>query len=178
MNKKDDFYFMGLALELAKQAAALGEVPVGAVVVRGGEVVGSGYNRRETGKNALAHAELAAIDEACRTLGGWRLWQCDLYVTLEPCPMCTGAIINSRMVRVVYGASDPKAGCCGSVVDLTALPFNHKPQLVGGVRAEECAALLSDFFKALRTARRQTDPSAAPASPSPSGSTLPAKDKE
>ena len=165
MIKKDDLYFMGLALDLAKQAAALGEVPVGAVVVRGGEVVGRGYNRRESGKNALAHAELAAIDEACRTLGGWRLWQCDLYVTLEPCPMCTGAIINSRIVRVVYGASDPKAGCCGSVIDLTALPFNHKPQLVGGVRAEECAALLSNFFKSLRAVRRHPEPPAGPTPP-------------
>jgi len=178
MTEKNDAYFMGLALELAKQAAALGEVPVGAVVVRGGEVVGHGYNRRESGKNALAHAELAAIDEACRTLGGWRLWQCDLYVTLEPCPMCTGAIINSRIVRVVYGASDPKAGCCGSVVDLTALPFNHKPQLVGGVRAEECAALLSDFFKTLRTARKQTGPPAAPVPPPSLGGTPPANNKE
>lgn len=177
MNKKDDFYFMGLALELAKQAAALGEVPVGAVVVREGEVVGRGYNRRETGKNALAHAELAAIDEACRTLGGWRLWQCDLYVTLEPCPMCTGAIINSRIVRVVYGASDPKAGCCGSVIDLTALPFNHKPQLVSGVRAEECAALLSDFFKTLRSARRQTETPTEPTPSTPLGNMPPTTSK-
>lgn len=173
MTEKNDAYFMGLALKLAKQAAALGEVPVGAVVVRGGEVVGSGYNRRESGKNALAHAELAAIDEACRNLGGWRLWQCDLYVTLEPCPMCTGAIINSRIVRVVYGASDPKAGCCGSVIDLTALPFNHKPQLVGGVRAEECAALLSDFFKTLRTARKTAS---TPLPPPPAGSATPTEE--
>ena len=120
------------------------------VLVCGGEVVGSGYNRRESGKNALAHAELAAIDEACRNLGGWRLWQCDLYVTLEPCPMCTGAIINSRIVRVVYGASDPKAGCCGSVTDLFALPFNHHPMVEQGLRAEEAGALLQAFFKDLR----------------------------
>lgn len=151
--ERDD-YFMGLALEQARAAAALGEVPVGAVVVRGDEVVGRGCNRRETGKSALAHAELAAIAEACAALGGWRLWQCELYVTLEPCPMCTGAVINSRLQRVVYGARDPRAGCCGSLIDLTALPFNHRPALVSGVREAECAALLSGFFAALRRRRQ------------------------
>lgn len=154
-HQKDDAYFMGLALELARRAAALGEVPVGAVVVKDGEVVGEGYNLREGAKNALAHAELIAIRDACRRLGGWRLWQCDLYVTLEPCPMCTGAAINSRMVRVVYGAKDPRAGCCGSLIDLTALPFNHRPQLVGGVREAECADLLREFFARLRRARAE-----------------------
>lgn len=153
--QQKDAYFMGLALILARRAAALGEVPVGAVVVRDGEVVGEGYNLRESGKSALAHAELIAIRDACRRLGGWRLWQCDLYVTLEPCPMCTGAAINSRLVRVVYGARDPRAGCCGSLIDLTALPFNHRPQLVGGVREEECAALLRQFFADLRRARAE-----------------------
>ena len=151
--QQKDAYFMGLALTLARRAAVLGEVPVGAVVVRDSEVVGEGYNLRESGKSALAHAELIAIRDACRRLGGWRLWQCDLYVTLEPCPMCTGAAINSRLVRVVYGARDPRAGCCGSLIDLTALPFNHRPQLVGGVREEECAALLRQFFADLRRAR-------------------------
>ena len=155
MNERDDAYFMGLALEQARRAAALGEVPVGAVVVRDGQVVGAGHNRRETGRSALAHAELAAIDAACRELGGWRLWQCDLYVTLEPCPMCTGAIINRRIVRVVYGAADPRAGCCGSLIDLTALPFNHRPVLVRGVREAECAALLTEFFKDLRQKRAE-----------------------
>lgn len=146
----NDEFFMDQAVELAKEAAKEGEVPVGAVVVIDGRIVGRGRNRRETGKNALAHAEIEAINEACKTLGGWRLWQCDMYVTLEPCPMCTGAIINSRIKRLVYGASDSKAGSCGSVVNLFSLPYNHKPEVVAGLKQEECAALLSDFFKRLR----------------------------
>lgn len=149
----EDFDYMGLALELAAQAAELGEVPVGAVVVCDGEVVGTGFNRRETAKNALAHAELEAIGSACKRLGGWRLHRCDLYVTLEPCPMCSGAIVNARIKRVIFGAADPKAGCFGSVSDFNALPFNHKPEVTGGVRAEECAAALSDFFRQLRKKR-------------------------
>ena len=146
----NDKFFMDQAIELAKEAAKEGEVPVGAVVVIDGRIVGRGRNRRETGKNALAHAEIEAINEACKTLGGWRLWQCDMYVTLEPCPMCTGAIINSRIKRLVYGASDSKAGSCGSVVNLFSLPYNHKPEVISGLKQEECAALLSDFFKRLR----------------------------
>lgn len=146
----NDEFFMDQAIELAKEAAKEGEVPVGAVVVIDGRIVGRGRNRRETDKNALAHAEIEAINEACKTLGGWRLWQCDMYVTLEPCPMCTGAIINSRIKRLVYGASDSKAGSCGSVVNLFSLPYNHKPEVVSGLKQEECAALLSDFFKKLR----------------------------
>lgn len=146
----NDEFFMDQAIELAKEAANEGEVPVGAVVVIDGRIVGRGRNRRETDKNALAHAEIEAINEACRTLGGWRLWQCDMYVTLEPCPMCTGAIINSRIKRLVYGASDSKAGSCGSVVNLFSLPYNHKPEVVSGLKQEDCAALLSDFFKKLR----------------------------
>lgn len=142
---------MEKAMELAKLAADEGEVPVGAVITLNGEIVGTGRNRREKDKNALAHAELEAIDEACRKLGGWRLWQCEMYVTLEPCPMCTGAIINSRIKRLVYGASDYKAGSCGSVVNLFELPYNHKPEVVSGVKKEECAALLTNFFKKLRT---------------------------
>lgn len=141
---------MNQAIALAKEAAEEGEVPVGAVVVLDGKIVGAGRNRREISKNALAHAEIEAINEACRALGGWRLWQCDMYVTLEPCPMCTGAIINSRIERLIYGASDYKAGSCGSVVDLFSLPYNHKPEVVSGVMQEECAALLTDFFKKLR----------------------------
>lgn len=141
---------MNQAIALAKEAAEEGEVPVGAVVVLDGKIVGAGRNRREISKNALAHAEIEAINEACRALGGWRLWQCDMYVTLEPCPMCTGAIINSRIKRLVYGASDYKVGSCGSVVDLFSLPYNHKPEVVSGVMQEECAALLTDFFKKLR----------------------------
>lgn len=146
----NDEVFMNEAIALAKEAAQDGEVPVGAVVVLDGRIVGRGRNRREKDKNALAHAEIEAMNKACRTLGGWRLWQCDLYVTLEPCPMCTGAIINSRIKRLVYGASDAKAGSCGSVVDLFSLPYNHRPEVVADLKREECAALLSDFFKSLR----------------------------
>lgn len=142
---------MNEALRLAKQAYDEGEVPVGAVVVFGDEIVGRGRNRREKDKNALAHAELEAIDEACRKLGGWRLWQCDMYVTLEPCPMCTGAIINSRIRKLVYGASDYKAGSCGSVVNLFELPYNHKPEMISGFMQEECSQILTDFFKELRS---------------------------
>ncbi len=145
-----DEYFMRRALEVAREAEAEGEVPVGAVIARGDEIVAVGRNRREAAKNALGHAELEAIGRACAALGGWRLWPCDLYVTLEPCPMCAGAAVNARIRRVVFGARDPKAGSCGSVVDLFALPYNHRPQAVGGVLEEECAALLSDFFRRLR----------------------------
>ena len=145
-----DEEYMREALAIAREAAALGEVPVGAVAVWDGKIVGRGMNRRETGKNALCHAEIAAIDEACRTLGGWRLWKCDLYVTLEPCPMCAGAIINARVRRVVYGAKDLKNGACGSVTNLFELPFNHRPELVSGVLEEECGAVLTEFFKELR----------------------------
>ena len=142
--------YMRQALALARESAKEGEVPVGAVIVRRGEIIGRGRNRREGSKNALAHAEIEAINEACRRLGGWRLFDCDLYVTLEPCPMCAGAIINARISRVFYGAKDPKAGCCGTVVDLFALPFNHCPVREGGILAQECAEELSGFFAKLR----------------------------
>lgn len=145
---------MELALEQASLAAAEGEVPVGAVVLQGDRVVGVGRNRREGDKQALAHAELEAIAMACRTLGGWRLLGCTLYVTLEPCPMCAGAIINARIERVSYGARDPKAGSCGSVINLFELPYNHKPALQGGLLEERCSAQLSDFFAALREKNR------------------------
>lgn len=148
-----DESFMRRALELAGKAASLGEVPVGAVIVWKGINIAEGYNRRETGKNALCHAELLAIDEACRVLGGWRLWQCTLYVTLEPCPMCAGAIVNARIPRVVFGAPDPKAGSCGSVVDLFSLGYNHRPAVESGLWAGESAALLKAFFKSLREKR-------------------------
>lgn len=138
------------AIALAREAAADGEVPVGAVVVRDDVIVGRGRNRREIGKNALCHAELEAIGNACEALGGWRLWQCELFVTLEPCPMCAGAIINARIPRVFYGAKDAKAGSCGSVVNLFELPYNHKPELTGGVLEDECARLLTEFFQRLR----------------------------
>lgn len=146
----NDEFFMREALRLAEQSAAEGEVPVGAVVVADGKIVGTGRNRREKDKNALAHAELEAINEACRALGGWRLWQCDMYVTLEPCPMCTGAIINSRIKRLVYGAKDYKAGSCESVINLFDLPYNHKPQVISGFMQDECSKILTDFFKELR----------------------------
>ncbi|MBQ5592137.1 MAG: tRNA adenosine(34) deaminase TadA [Clostridia bacterium] len=149
----NDTDFMKEALRLADEAALEGEVPVGAVITIDGRIVGRGRNRREKDKNALAHAELEAINEACRTLGGWRLWQCDMYVTLEPCPMCTGAIINSRIKRLVYGASDYKAGSCGSVVNLFDLPYNHKPEVTAGFMQEECAQKLTDFFKNLRKSK-------------------------
>ena len=129
----DDEKFMREALRAAGEAYDIGEVPIGAVVVKDGEIVGIGFNRRETGKNALYHAEMTAIDEACKKLGGWRLWQCELYVTLEPCPMCAGAIINSRIRRVVYGCADLKAGSVRSVIDMFSLPFNHRPEVTGGV---------------------------------------------
>ena len=145
-----DNEYMARALELAKAAAAEGEVPVGAVIVRGGEVIAEGRNRRELGKNALYHAELEAIDNACKALGGWRLPGCTLYVTLEPCPMCAGAIINARIDRVVYGAKDPKAGSAGSITDLFAFPYNWKPEVTPGCMEAECAAILSAFFKGLR----------------------------
>ena len=149
-----DAEFMDAALALAAEAAADGEVPVGCVIVRDGQIVGRGRNRREKIRNALCHAEIEAIDDACRRLGGWRLWDCTLYVTLEPCPMCAGAAISARIPRVVYGASDQKFGACGSVCDLTAMEFNHHPQVVAGVREEEAAALMQQFFQNLRVELR------------------------
>ena len=141
---------MNAALALALEASAEGEVPVGAVVVKDGIIIGTGRNRRETGKNALAHAELEAINSACRNLGGWRLHQCEIYVTLEPCPMCMGAIINARLRRVVFGAYDQKAGSCGSVVNLCDYPYNHHPEILGGIMEHECAQELKTFFQSLR----------------------------
>ena len=146
----EDSLFMDVAIALAKEAAQEGEVPVGCVIVRGDEIVGRGRNRRETEKNALGHGEIEAINDACRNLGGWRLWECTLYVTLEPCPMCAGAIINARIPRVVYGTGDAKCGACGSVCDLFSMKFNHHPVVEKGVRETECTALLQDFFQNLR----------------------------
>ena len=146
----EDSTYMQEALELARESAREGEVPVGCVIVCNGRIVGRGRNRREQVKNALSHAEVAAIDEACRNLGGWRLWECTLYVTLEPCPMCAGAIVNARIPRVVYGASDGKYGACGSVCDLFSMAFNHHPQVTSGVLEDECAGLMQEFFQNLR----------------------------
>jgi tRNA(adenine34) deaminase len=145
-----DVVHMQKALGEAKIAAGAGEVPVGCVIVSGDTVIAAAHNLRETSQNALAHAELLAIDAACKKLGSWRLPECELYVTLEPCPMCMGAIINARIGRVVYGAKDPKAGALGSLVDLTQLAFNHKPEVLGGVCESECAQVLRDFFSELR----------------------------
>ena len=145
-----DEIFMKEAIKLAIKAANDGEVPVGAVVVKSGEVVSVGRNRREKDKNSIRHAEIEAIEKACEKLGGWRLWQCELFVTLEPCPMCAGAIINARIPRVVFGTSDPKSGSCGSVVNLFELPYNHKPVLVSGVLRKECSMILTNFFENIR----------------------------
>ena len=146
----EDRFYMEEALKLAREAASEGEVPVGCVIVRGDEIVGRGRNRRETDKSALAHAEIEAIGEACRNLGGWRLWECTLYVTLEPCPMCAGAILGARIPRVVYGASDSKFGAVRSVCSLFSMEFNHHPEVEAGILDEECADLMREFFRNLR----------------------------
>ena len=152
MSVKTDEEYMSHALKLAKMACSLGEAPIGAVVVDTltGDIIGEGYNLRETEKSPLAHAEIIAIDKASKKLGGWRVVHSTLYVTLEPCPMCAGAIINSRIDRVVYGASDPKAGSLGSLTNLFELGYNHKPQVTAGVMQDECSAILSEFFSELR----------------------------
>ena len=146
----NDELYMNMALELAREAAAEGEVPVGCVIVRGDRVVGRGRNRREGSRQALAHAEIEAIAEACRELGGWRLWDCTLYVTLEPCAMCAGAILNARLRRVVYGALDRKYGAVRSVCALFSMDFNHHPEVACGILEEECAQLMTEFFQNLR----------------------------
>ena len=150
MTTELDLQMMVRAIDEAQKAARLGEVPIGAVIAQNGQVIATGHNLRETGRHALAHAEIVALDAACKALGGWRLPDCTLYVTLEPCPMSAGAIINSRITRVVFGAYDPKAGSFGSLVDLSKVAYNHAPQLCGGVMEAECAALLHDFFRNLR----------------------------
>ena len=146
----DKFDFMKYALDLARQSADEGEVPVGAIVVCDGKIVGEGRNRREVVNNALHHAEIEAIDNACKNLGGWRLWKCDLYVTLEPCPMCAGAIINSRIKNVYFGATDEKNGAVVSAARLFDMNFTHKPLYEGGIMGEEWSKIRSDFFKDLR----------------------------
>ena len=151
--KTADEYYMAAALEEAQTAASLGEVPIGAVVVWDGEIVARAHNTRETEKNALGHAECTAIDRACKALGGWRLHRATLYVTLEPCPMCAGAIINARVARVVYGAKDARAGAFGSVLQMRNYPLNHKPELCGGVCEEECRSLMTAFFESIRQKR-------------------------
>ncbi len=146
----EDLDYMQEAFRLAQEAFAAGEVPVGCVVVCDGAIVGRGRNRREERKNALCHAEIEAIRQACSTLGGWRLWKCTLYVTLEPCPMCAGAILQARIPKVVFGARDEKFGACGSVCDLFSMNFNHHPQTEGGLLEAEVKELMQAFFRELR----------------------------
>ena len=141
-----DVEFMNAALALAEKAASMGEIPVGAVVVRDGEIIGTGHNLRENKKSATAHAEVLAIEAACEKVGDWRLTGCTLYVTLEPCPMCAGAIVNSRIERVVYGCSDSAAGCCGSLINFNAYPFNHAFLIESGVCEERSRELIKSFF--------------------------------
>lgn len=145
-----DFDYMRQALSLAEAARETGDVPVGCVVVRSGQIVGQGQNRREARHDATAHAELEALRMASQTLGRWRLEDCTLYVTLEPCPMCAGAIWNARIGRVVFGAPDERAGCCGSLLHLGLEGFSPSPEILGGVLEEECRALLQSFFQGLR----------------------------
>ncbi len=145
-----DEKYMKEALKEAKKAGLKKEVPIGAIIVCDNKIISRGKNRRECSQNALCHAEIDAINKACKKLNSWRLLNCTLYVTLEPCPMCAGAIINSRISRVVYGAKDPKAGSCHSVINLFDLPYNHKPKLTGGILEKECSEILSNFFKTLR----------------------------
>lgn len=144
-------YWMQQAIEEARKAEAIGEVPIGAVIVRGNEIVGRGHNLRETAHDGTAHAEMIAIREACDRIGAWRLLDCRLYVTLEPCPMCAGAIVQCRIPEVIYGTADPKAGCAGTLMNLLQEPrFNHRTQVVSGILQEECASLLTQFFRKLR----------------------------
>jgi tRNA(adenine34) deaminase len=145
--------FMKIALEEAQKAYELGEIPIGAVVTRNDEVISTAYNRRETGKNAVYHAELEAIYKACEKLGGWRLWECELYVTLEPCPMCAGAIVNAKIPKVYFGAYDSKNGGCGSAVNILNMPNNFRPEFEGGILEDECSGIIKEFFKNLREKR-------------------------
>ncbi len=142
--------YMDLAIREAERAAKIGEAPIGCLIVKDGEIIATGHNTRETDHDALGHAEINAIRAACKSLDSWRLSGCTLYVTLEPCPMCMGAIINARVDTVVFGAYDPKAGCCGTLADFTKLGFNHTPEILGGIRELVCRKLLSDFFTNLR----------------------------
>lgn len=146
MNKK----FMLEALKLARESALMGEVPVGAVIVKDGKIIATGKNEREAKQNALSHAEIEAINNACKALGSWRLDDCEIYVTLEPCPMCAGAIINSRIKTLIFGAYDLKAGSVDSIVNLCDLPYNHKVEVYGGILEDECLEVMQNFFKNLR----------------------------
>ncbi|MCA1322429.1 tRNA adenosine(34) deaminase TadA [Bacillus tianshenii] len=156
MQENTDEWFMKQAIEEAKKAEELAEVPIGAVIVKDGEIIAKAHNLRETTQRSITHAEILAIDEACKKLGTWRLEDTILYVTLEPCPMCAGAIVLSRVQKVVFGAMDPKAGCAGTLMNLLDEPrFNHQTEIVSGVLGEECGALLSDFFRKLRQKKKE-----------------------
>ncbi|MBR1730843.1 MAG: nucleoside deaminase [Ruminococcus sp.] len=145
--------FMRIALREAQKAYGLREIPIGAVITKGNEIISTAYNRRETGKNALYHAETEAIYKACEKLGGWRLWECSLYVTLEPCPMCAGAIVNARIPKVYFGAYDTKNGACSSNLNVFNMENNFRPEYTGGVLEEECSDIIKKFFKELRNGR-------------------------
>ncbi len=161
--QQDHSFFMRKAIHQAQRAAALGEVPIGCVIVHDGKVIGRGFNRRLTSHSTLAHAEIIAIRQACRKLGDWRLEGCTMYVTLEPCQMCSGALVQARIDRVIVGAPNPKAGCAGSILNLLQVPqFNHQVEITNGVLAEECSALLTDFFRDMRTRERNNKNAAAP----------------
>lgn len=156
MQISEDERFMREALKQAKKAYALGEVPIGCVIVHEGKIIGRGYNRRNTDKNTLSHAELIAIRKASKIIGDWRLEECTLYVTLEPCQMCAGAIVQARIARVVMACMNPKAGCAGSILNVLDMPqFNHQVETVRGIMEEECALLLRTFFKELRARNKR-----------------------
>lgn len=150
-NTNSDEKYMREAIKQAKKAYALGEVPIGCVIVHDGKIIGRGYNRRNTDKNTLSHAEITAIRKASRVIGDWRLEECTLYVTLEPCQMCAGAIVQARIPKVVMACMNPKAGCAGSILNILDMPqFNHQVEAVRGVLEEECSQMLKTFFKELR----------------------------
>ncbi|SFF24657.1 tRNA(adenine34) deaminase [Paenibacillus algorifonticola] len=151
LREQEDEFWMQQAIEEARKAEQIGEVPIGAIVVKDHQIIGRGYNLRETQHDPTAHAEMVAIRDACKELDAWRLLDCTLYVTLEPCPMCAGAIVQSRVKRVVYGTGDPKAGCAGTLMNLLQEPrFNHETELTSGVLQQECATMLTQFFRKLR----------------------------
>ena len=153
---EEKIFFMKQALKEAEKAYSKGEVPIGAVIVKDGKIISRGYNLKETKKNTLKHAEIIAIEKASKKIDAWRLEECDIYVTMEPCPMCMGAIINSRIRKVYYGVSDLKAGACGSVINLTEYKFNHIPQYEGGILKEDCKKILQKFFQELRERKKKS----------------------
>lgn len=157
MRLTDEEKYMKEAIRQARKAWKLREVPIGCVIVKEGKVIARGYNRRNTDKNTLAHAELLAIRKACRSVGDWRLEDCTMYITLEPCQMCAGAIVQARIPKVVIGSRNPKAGCAGSILNLLNIPqFNHQVELTEGVLEKECSAMMTDFFRELRERRKKS----------------------